>query len=115
MLFTKELAGICVERTQPILIQIPRALHSLETLVVWSIDIYFTFVSKFKFIQFSTEKLPTALAIEKTKQLLACGVKLGELNKDYILLGARQVTSTEDPGLELYSEIQDWDHWASSP
>lgn len=59
--------------------------------------------------------MPTSTAIQKTKQLLDCGVKLGELSNDYILLGGRQIYATESPGLELYAEIQDWDHWSATP
>lgn len=62
-----------------------------------------------------TEELPSEKAIEDTKRLLECGVKLGELDPDYILLGARQVIATESPGLELYGVIQDWDHWHERP
>lgn len=61
------------------------------------------------------EELPSEIAIESTKKLLECGVKMGEIDQDYILLGARQVISTESPGLELYGIIQDWDRWQTSP
>lgn len=66
-------------------------------------------------IDHSIEQMPTATAIQKTKQLLECGVKLGELQRNYILLGGRQIYPTESPGLELYADIQDWDHWSSTP
>lgn len=67
------------------------------------------------FIGTFSERLPTAQAIEKVKQLLNCGVETGELNVNYALLGGRQIYATESPGLELYAEIQEWDHWKSSP
>lgn len=61
------------------------------------------------------EELPSEVAIESAKALLECGVKLGELDPNYILLGARQLVATESPGLELYGVIQDWDHWQERP
>lgn len=63
----------------------------------------------------STERLPTPTAIQKTKQLLQCGVALGELDGNYVLLGGRQIYATESPGLELFSEIQEWPHWSETP
>lgn len=67
------------------------------------------------FIGDFTEQLPTPNAIENVKKLLACGVQRGELDSNYNLLAARQVTATESPGLELYSEIQEWRNWHSQP
>lgn len=64
---------------------------------------------------FPIEELPTDIALRKTKQLLDCGVRLGELDSNYILLGGRQIYATESPGLELYGELQDWDHWSANP
>lgn len=63
----------------------------------------------------NTEQLPTSIALQKAKQLLDCGVRLGELDANYKLLGGRQIYATESPGLELYGEIQDWEHWSSTP
>lgn len=71
-------------------------------------------INEYLFLGF-TEDLPTEMAIESTKKLLECGVRLGEIDQNYILLGARQVIATESPGLELYGIIQDWDHWESTP
>lgn len=62
-----------------------------------------------------TEELPTETAIESTKRLIECGVMLGEIDDNYILLGARQAIATESPGLELYGVVQDWDHWQPMP
>lgn len=67
------------------------------------------------FIGNFSENLPTPRALELAKQLLACGKAIGELDEDYVLLGGRQVIATESPGLELYGEIQEWDHWKSRP
>ncbi|XP_055323675.1 peptidoglycan-recognition protein SA-like isoform X2 [Sitodiplosis mosellana] len=66
------------------------------------------------FIGSFNEKMPTAVAIQKTKQLLKCGVESGELHPNYILLGGRQIYATESPGLELYADLQDWEHWSST-
>ncbi|XP_055389710.1 peptidoglycan-recognition protein SA-like [Condylostylus longicornis] len=56
--------------------------------------------------------LPTTAALDAAKKLLECGVEKGELSRRYKLFGGRQVSSTVSPGLELYNEIQDWDHWS---
>lgn len=61
------------------------------------------------------EEMPTPTAIQLAKDLLQCGVELGELDRDFILLGGRQVIATESPGLELYSDLQEWDHWSATP
>ncbi|XP_034656865.1 peptidoglycan-recognition protein SA [Drosophila subobscura] len=61
------------------------------------------------------EKLPTAAALQAAKQLLACGVRQGELSEDYGLIAGSQVISTQSPGLTLYNEIQEWPHWLSNP
>lgn len=62
---------------------------------------------------FSAE-LPSADAIEAAKNLLKCGVEMGEIDKNYKLFGGRQIIQSESPGLELYGEIQDWDHFSST-
>lgn len=61
------------------------------------------------------DTLPTDAALNAAKELLQCGVKQGELDRNYRLLGGRQVISSASPGLELYNTIQDWDNWVSSP
>ncbi|XP_037940336.1 peptidoglycan-recognition protein SA-like [Teleopsis dalmanni] len=61
------------------------------------------------------KKLPTRAALDAAKKLLECGVKKGELDRHYKLLGGLQVISTQSPGLTLYNEIQEWDHWVSTP
>lgn len=66
------------------------------------------------FIGTFSSKLPTAQALERAQQLLACGKADGELDVDYVMLGGRQVYATESPGLELYGEIQEWDNWKPS-
>lgn len=61
------------------------------------------------------DTLPTDAALYAAKELLKCGVKQGELDRKYRLLGGRQVISSESPGLELYNTIQDWENWVSAP
>lgn len=51
--------------------------------------------------------------MEDTKSLLDCGVQQGILDPDYNLIAARQIMATESPGLELYGELQEWEHWTS--
>ncbi|CAD7090194.1 unnamed protein product [Hermetia illucens] len=67
------------------------------------------------FIGDFSDELPSEKALQAAKSLLACGVSNGYLARNYRLLGARQVISTESPGLELYGEIQDWDNWVPKP
>lgn len=62
---------------------------------------------------FSSE-LPLPSAIEAAKNLIKCGVTTGEIDQNYNLYGARQLVQSESPGIELYGEIQDWDHWSST-
>lgn len=61
------------------------------------------------------ETLPSSKAMDVAKQLIACGVELGELDNHYKLLGGRQVIESASPGLELYAEIQEWNNWSSAP
>lgn len=62
---------------------------------------------------FSSE-LPLPSAIDAAKNLIKCGVNSGEIDENYKLFGARQIIQSESPGIELYGEIQDWDHWSST-
>ncbi|KAM7349105.1 peptidoglycan recognition protein SA isoform 2-T2 [Cochliomyia hominivorax] len=64
------------------------------------------------FIGNFSAKLPTQMALDAAKKLLECGVKNGELDPNYELFAASQVSSTKSPGLILYNEIQEWDHWS---
>lgn len=59
--------------------------------------------------------LPTKKALTAVAKLLQCGVNLGELDEDYKLYGARQLSATASPGNKLFSEIRTWDHFDSSP
>ncbi|TMW41094.1 hypothetical protein DOY81_013826 [Sarcophaga bullata] len=65
------------------------------------------------FIGNYSAKLPTQQALTAAKKLLECGVKTGQLEENYELFAASQVSSTKSPGLILYNEIQDWDHWTA--
>ncbi|KAL3267928.1 hypothetical protein HHI36_007067 [Cryptolaemus montrouzieri] len=62
-----------------------------------------------------TENLPEVVQLEAAKKFLECGVQLGELDEKYKLLGARQVSSTQSPGLKLYWELKHWNHWSKTP
>ncbi|XP_053682197.1 peptidoglycan-recognition protein SA-like isoform X2 [Sabethes cyaneus] len=59
--------------------------------------------------------LPSAKAVLAAQKLLECGVQLGELQPDYYLYGARQLSSTNSPGDTLYDLLLDWEHYDSSP
>ncbi|CAM4621098.1 unnamed protein product [Leuciscus chuanchicus] len=43
--------------------------------------------------------------------LVKCGVSNGFLQKNYTILGHRQVVATDCPGDSLYSEITTWEHY----
>lgn len=60
-----------------------------------------------------TSELPMASAIKSAKDLIRCGVTASEIAENYNLYGARQLIQSESPGIELYGETQDWDHWSS--
>lgn len=55
------------------------------------------------------------MALTAAQKLLECGVKTGALDANYELLAASQVIATKSPGLTLYNEIQNWDHWSPNP
>lgn len=61
------------------------------------------------------DELPDSRALERTKQFLECGERIGELSGNYSLLGGKQVSSTVSPGYELFKEIQDWPHFTWNP
>ncbi|EDS28912.1 peptidoglycan recognition protein [Culex quinquefasciatus] len=66
------------------------------------------------FIGDFSEELPTVKALRAAGKLLRCGVALGELDPEYMLYGARQLSATASPGDALYADIQDWDHFDAS-
>ena len=58
--------------------------------------------------------LPSDQSLQAAKDLIACGVELGELSDDYKLYGAKQFSATESPGAELYNRIRNWPHYSDS-
>uniref|UniRef100_A0A1I8NKF6 Peptidoglycan-recognition protein n=1 Tax=Musca domestica TaxID=7370 RepID=A0A1I8NKF6_MUSDO len=67
------------------------------------------------FIGDFSAKLPSSKALDAAKHLLKCGVENGALDANYELYAGSQVISTQSPGLILYNEIQEWDHWSPNP
>lgn len=57
------------------------------------------------------EKLPPQAQLESLQKLIASGVELGYISRDYKLIGHRQVSATECPGQALFNEISTWDHF----
>ncbi|KAJ0184097.1 hypothetical protein K1T71_000520 [Dendrolimus kikuchii] len=53
----------------------------------------------------------TPLQVANVQRLLAVAVERGLLHPDYHVVGARDLRSTQSPGLNLYKEIQSWDHY----
>lgn len=60
-------------------------------------------------------ELPNDKQLKAAKDFLKCAVELGELDPRYKLLAARQVSSTQSPGLKLYQELRNWSHFATAP
>ncbi|EFA01280.1 Peptidoglycan-recognition protein LE-like Protein [Tribolium castaneum] len=58
---------------------------------------------------------PPERQITACKQLIAKGVELGFIRKDYKLLAHRQLETTQSPGAALYEEMKTWEHWAKTP
>ncbi|XP_066245839.1 peptidoglycan-recognition protein 2-like [Euwallacea similis] len=62
------------------------------------------------------DKLPNKKMLDALKNLLDCGVEIGELDKNYKLFGARQVSATLSPGTKLYKELKNnWSHFVLNP
>lgn len=59
------------------------------------------------------ESLPPKGQLLVVKELIKKGVREGYIQRDYKLIGHRQVRATECPGDALYAEIQKWPHWTS--
>lgn len=57
--------------------------------------------------------LPNEAALYQAKALIEHGVAIGEIDKDYVLVGHCQCCPTESPGMMLFNEIKTWDHWSS--
>ncbi|XP_043270911.1 peptidoglycan-recognition protein SC2-like [Venturia canescens] len=60
------------------------------------------------------EREPQPAAIKSTKDLIAYGVSLGEINSSYVLYGHRQTSSTLCPGTTFYESLKSWPHWSSN-
>ncbi|XP_031848157.1 peptidoglycan recognition protein S3 [Nomia melanderi] len=61
------------------------------------------------------EKLASDNMINAAHKLIVCGKSQGILRDDVRVVGARQVTNTASPGIELYGQIQNWPEWVSKP
>ncbi|XP_060527585.1 peptidoglycan-recognition protein 2-like [Cylas formicarius] len=67
------------------------------------------------FIGNFSDKLPNQKMLTALRNFLQCGVELGEIESDYRLFAARQVSSTLSPGTRFYHELKNWPHFAPSP
>lgn len=67
------------------------------------------------FIGTFIDNLPTKNQLVACKRLIQRGVELGYIKKDYKLLGARQLQTTQSPGTKLFEEIKKWPHWTEEP
>ncbi|XP_050310822.1 peptidoglycan-recognition protein 2-like [Anthonomus grandis grandis] len=68
------------------------------------------------FIGNFSDKLPRSKSLKALKDFLQCGVELGEIDKEYNLYGARQVSPspTLSPGSRLFSELKTWPHFTNT-
>lgn len=64
---------------------------------------------------FFSDKQASQKMLNAAHQLIQCGKSQGVLRNNVRVFGARQVQSTLSPGYQLYTQIQDWPEWASSP
>ncbi|KAJ8972445.1 hypothetical protein NQ314_000178 [Rhamnusium bicolor] len=63
-----------------------------------------------------TELLPPEEQLNAIHQLIAMGVREGKIQRDYKLVGHKQVREgTVCPGDRLYEEIKTWPHYSTSP
>ncbi|XP_018566157.1 peptidoglycan-recognition protein 2 [Anoplophora glabripennis] len=67
------------------------------------------------FIGNFSDKLPNPTQLKAAKDFLQCAVELGELDRNYQMFGARQVSATESPGAKLFSELRKWPNFSRSP
>ena len=59
--------------------------------------------------------IPNKPALEALTALIACGVQLGKVSKEYQLLGHRQARNTVCPGEEFYNWVQKMPGWTYNP
>ncbi|CAG9839411.1 unnamed protein product [Diabrotica balteata] len=64
------------------------------------------------FIGTFTNYVPGKYQIDALEVLIEKGVQLGYIATDYIIVGARQLSSTESPGKSFYELIKTWNHWS---
>lgn len=71
-------------------------------------SISFAYIGTFK------KQKPSEKQMDVTKLLLAEGVRLGKLSKDYMIYGAFTLdpTSTDVKSDELYNSFKGWPHWS---
>lgn len=62
-----------------------------------------------------SEKQASQKMLNAAHQLIECGKSQGILRSNVRVLGARQVQPTVSPGYQLYTQIQEWPEWVSSP
>nr|XP_023026146.1 peptidoglycan-recognition protein 2-like [Leptinotarsa decemlineata] len=67
------------------------------------------------FIGDFSNKKPPSIQIQAAKDFLKCALDLGELDKDYKLFGARQVSATASPGIYIFNDMKNWPHFTTSP
>lgn len=59
--------------------------------------------------------LPNKAALTALNSLIAYGVKIGKINKEYKVLGHRQARNTLCPGETFFKYVQALPHWTSKP
>lgn len=59
-----------------------------------------------------TAELPPQKMLDAVKNLIALGIENGHIEKNYTLIGHRQVRNTECPGTRLFEEISKWQHFS---
>lgn len=67
------------------------------------------------FIGTFINNVPPEIQLGAGKKLIAEGLKLGFIKKDYKLVGERQLHATGSPGEALFNEIKTWPHWSDKP
>ncbi|XP_012228585.1 peptidoglycan recognition protein-like [Linepithema humile] len=62
-----------------------------------------------------TDFLPNTAALKTLNALIACGVSLGKISKDYNAIGHRQARNTECPGESFYKYVTALPRWTENP
>ncbi|XP_011197148.2 peptidoglycan-recognition protein LB-like [Zeugodacus cucurbitae] len=58
-----------------------------------------------------TADLPPRPVLDKLQQLITYGMQMGHIQRNYALLGHRQVKATDCPGNRLYNALKEWPHF----